>query len=110
MSPVTSKSKNLELEFKEFKKQHQSEIVALKAENLKLQKQIAKLKAKQITLLNEIKILRAEYSKYIHDNPPPRKLTAEEKEELQLIARLRTEYERARLRKVRTDEDIEKPT
>jgi hypothetical protein len=106
MSPITSKSKNLELEFKEFKKQHQAEIIAFKSENLKLQKQIAKLKAKQITLLNEIKVLRTEYSNYVHDNPPPKKLTAEEKEKLQLYGRLIAEYERTKLQKVEQDKDI----
>lgn len=55
----------------------QNFITALKAENLKLQRQIAKLQAENVTLNNRIKILEEEESKpiinivkYNHGKPP----------------------------------------
>lgn len=51
--------------------QFQSEIDALKNENLKLQRQIFKLKAEQVSLNNKITILKENTNeRCIHETPP----------------------------------------
>jgi 16S rRNA C1402 (ribose-2'-O) methylase RsmI len=54
----------------------QNYVTALKAENLKLQREIAKYQAQQVTLENRIKILEEENSKgeiILHVHPPKSK-------------------------------------
>jgi septal ring factor EnvC (AmiA/AmiB activator) len=51
--------------------QFQSEIEALKNENLKLQRQIFKLKAEQVSLNNKITILEENTNeRCVHETPP----------------------------------------
>jgi len=68
---MSQSSSKIITKHKSFDSQFQYNIAALKAENLKLQRQIAKLEAKQVSLFNKITILEENTNeRCVHKTPP----------------------------------------